>query len=67
MSLLSVWYKIPLYVDFIVKNSKTTDYFFYNYLKSKCGDKVTLCYTNTDSLFLYIFSENVYNDIKENL
>ena len=28
--------------------------FFYDYLKPKYGDKIELCYTNTDSFILHI-------------
>ena len=31
------------------------------------GDKATVLYTDTDSLILEIFTENFYDDIKENI
>ena len=43
--------------------------FFYDYLKPKYGDKIELCYTDTDSFILHIrtedFYENTVNDVEE--
>ena len=43
--------------------------FFYDYLKPKYGDKIELCYTNTDSFILHIktkdFYENIADDFEE--
>ena len=37
--------------------------FYYNYLKKKYGEKMRLCYTDTDSLMVYIKTEDVYKDL----
>ena len=37
--------------------------FYYDYLKSKYGDKVRLCYMDTDSFILQIQTEDFYKDI----
>lgn len=69
MEKLKICYDKPLYVGFsILDISKTVIYeFFYGYLKQKYGENVILCYTDTDSLILEIFTENVYDDIKKDI
>lgn len=69
MSLLKIFYDKPLYVGFTILDiSKTIIYnFFYNFIKKQYGDKASLCYTDTDSLILQIHTNNVYDDIKENI
>ena len=37
--------------------------FWYDYIKSKYGDKVRLCYLDTDSFIIYIKTEDFYKDI----
>ena len=37
--------------------------FWYDYIKLKYGDKARLCYTDTDSLVIYIETEDFYKDI----
>ena len=37
--------------------------FFYDYFKAKFGDKIELCYADTDSFILYIKTEDFYEDI----
>ena len=43
--------------------------FWYDYLKPKYGDKVKLCYTDTDSFIIHIitedFFENISNDVEK--
>ena len=43
--------------------------FFYDYFKPKYGDKIELCYADTDSFILYIktsdFYEDIPNDVEE--
>ena len=39
------------------------DKFWYDYMKPKYGDRVKLCYRDTDSIFAYIMSEDFYRDI----
>ena len=40
--------------------------FRYDYLKVKYGDNVTLLYADTDSFILKIFTDDVYEDMKNN-
>ena len=37
--------------------------FCYDYIKPKYGDRAKLCYTDTDSFIIHIFTENVFEDI----
>ena len=43
--------------------------FWYDYFKPKYGDRVILCYTDTDSFIIYIktedFSQDVSNDVEK--
>ena len=39
--------------------------FWYDYVKNKYGDKVNLCYTDTDSLVMNIKTNDVYKDIAQ--
>ena len=48
----------------ILDISKTLMYeFWYDYIKLKYGDKARLCYTDTNSLVIYIETEYFYKDI----
>ena len=40
--------------------------FWYDYSKVKYGDKIKLLYTDTDSFILEIFTDDVYEDMKNN-
>ena len=52
----------------ILELSKTLMYeFCYNYVKPKCGEKVKLCYMDTDSFFVSIKTDDIYKDIAENV
>ena len=55
----------PLYLgQAILDISKTLMYeFWYDYIKPKYGDKVRLCYTDTDSFIMHIKTEDFYKDI----
>ena len=55
----------PIYLgQAILDISETLMYeFWYNYIKSKYGDKARLCYMNTDSFVMYIKTEDFYKDI----
>ena len=55
----------PLYLGAsILEISKTLMYeFWYDYLKPKYGDRVKLCYTDTDSLIIHIITEDFLADI----
>ena len=60
---------VPVYTGFtILEVSKTVMWkFFYDYLKPKYGDKIELCYTDTDSFILYIKTEDFYEDIADDV
>ena len=48
----------------ILEISKTLIYeFWYNYIKLKYQNDAKLCYMDTDSLIIYIKTEDVYKDI----
>ena len=48
--------------------SKTLMYeFWYDYLKPKYGDKVKLCYMDTDSFVILIFTEYFFEDISNDI
>ena len=55
----------PIYLrKAILDISKTLMYeFWYDYIKLKYGDKARLCYTDTDSLIIYVETEDFYEDI----
>ena len=55
----------PLYLGITILDiSKIFMYkFWYDYIKPKYGDRAKLCYTDTDSFIIHIFTENVFEDI----
>ena len=55
----------PVYLgQAILDISKTLMYeFYYEYMKPKYGNKVKLCYTDTDSFIIQIFTDDFYADI----
>ena len=55
----------PIYLGMsILDISKTLMYeFWYDYIKPKYGDRLKLCYTDTDSFVIYIKTEDFYKDI----
>ena len=55
----------PIYLgQAILDISKILMYeFWYDYIKPKYGDKARLCYTDTDSLIIYVETEDFYKDI----
>ncbi|XP_033115278.1 uncharacterized protein LOC117115545 [Anneissia japonica] len=59
----------PIYCGAAVLDlSKLVMYeFYYDKLKPMYGDRVKLLYTDTDSMFLKITTEDVYADMRENL
>ena len=56
----------PLYLGMSILNiSKILMYKFgYEYIRPKYGDRVKLCYTDTDSFITYIKTEDFFEDIK---
>ena len=59
----------PVYLEFsILEISKTLMYkFWYDFIKSKYGDNVKLCYMDTDSFIMHIKTEDFYKDIANNV
>ena len=55
----------PIYLcQAVLDISKTLIFeFWYNYLKPMYGDKIRLCYTDTDSFIMHIKTEDFYKDI----
>ena len=55
----------PMYLgQAILDISKILMYeFWYDYLKPKYGDKVKLCYMDTDSFVIFVKTEDFYKDI----
>ena len=52
----------------ILDVSETLMYeFWYDYLKPKYGDRVKLCYTDTDSFIVYIKTEYFFEDISNDV
>ena len=41
--------------------------FWYDYLKSKYGENVKLCYMDTDSFIFYVKMDYIYKDIIEDV
>ena len=62
---------MPIYIGFtILEVSKTVMWeFFYDQLKPKYGDKMKLCYTDTDSFIFHTkakyFHEDMNNDVEK--
>ena len=56
----------PIYLgSCILESSKLNMYkFWYNNLKVKYGNNVNLLYTDTDSFILQIFTDDIYEDMK---
>ena len=59
----------PIYLGLsILEISKITMYeFWYDYVKSKYGNRARLCYMDTDSFVLNIKTKDFYKDIAENI
>ena len=55
----------PIYLgQEILDASKTLMYeFWYDYIKPKYGDNVSLCYMNTDSFVMDIKTDDFYKDL----
>ena len=60
---------VPIYIGFtILEVSKTVMWkFFYDYLKPTYGDKIELCYADTNRCILYIKAEDFYEDIANDI
>ena len=52
----------------ILELSKTLMYeFWYDYIKSKYGEKIKLCYMDTDSSIVYIKTDDIYKTFQKML
>ena len=69
MRLTKVKMNEPAYLgQTILDISKTLMYeFWYDYLKPKYGDKAKLCYMDTDSFVIHIFTEDFFEDISNDI
>ena len=59
----------PIYLDMSVLDiSKTLMYeIWYDYIKPKYKDKVKLCYMDTDSFVIHIFTEDLFKDLNNDV
>ena len=59
----------PVYLRMsILDISKTPRYkFWYDYIKPKYEDRAKLCYTDTDSFFIHIITEDFFEDIADDV
>ena len=59
----------PIYLRMsIIDISKVVMYeFWYDYIKNKYGERVKLCYTDTDSFIINVKTKDFYKDISENV
>ena len=54
----------PIYLGMSILDIMSIMYgFWFDYIKSKYGDKAKLCYANTDSFVIYIKTEDFFVDI----
>ena len=59
----------PLYLEMsILDISKTLMCeFWYDYVKPNCSDKANLCYMHTDGVFIDIFTEDIFEDVNNDV
>ena len=57
----------PIYLGRAVLNLSETLMFEYGYLKPMHGDKIRLCYTDTNSFIMHIKTDDFYKDINNGL
>ena len=69
MKTIEVKINKPIYLGQAVLDlSKTLMFeFWYDYLKPMYGDKIRLCYTDTDSFIMHIKTDNFYKDISADI
>jgi len=69
MERLRITYDKPIYIGFcVLELSKHIIYdFYYNFIKNQYQDRVSLLYTDTDSLILHTLTDDFYEDMKQNL
>ena len=64
MKITKVKMNKPVYLGMSIDISKTLMYEFrYDYIKPKYGDRAKLCYIDSDSFFIYIETDDFYQDI----
>ena len=66
---MEIKFNKPIYLGFtILELSKYVMFeFVYDYLKPKWGENITICGSDTDSLFIEINTDDFYNDIKDDI
>ena len=65
--LMAIKMNKPIYLSVsILDISKTLTYEFW-YIKPKYGDRAKLCYTDTDSFFIHIITEDLFEDIADDV
>ena len=57
----------PIYLGRAVLNLSKTLMFEYDYLKPMHGDKIRLCYTDTNSFIMHIKTDDFYKDINNDV
>ena len=69
MKLRELYMNKPLYLgQVILDNSKMLMYeYWYDYLRPTYGDKIKLCYMDTDSFIIYVETEDFYKDISNDI
>ena len=69
MKMVVVKMNNPIYLGQVILDiSKTLMYeFWYDYIKSKYGDKAGLCYMDTDSFIMHIKTEDFYKDVNNDV
>ena len=67
--LMAIKMNKPIYLSVsILDISETLTYeFWYDYIKPKYGDRAKLCYTDTDSFFIHIITEDLFEDIADDV
>lgn len=62
----SIYFNKPIYTGFsVLELSKTLFEFHYDIMKKKYGDKISLLYTDTNSLFYEIQTNDFYKDMQD--
>ena len=69
MKLRELYMNKTLYLgQVILDNSKMLMYeYWYDYLRPMYGDKIKLCYMDTDSFIIYVETEDFYKDISNDI
>ena len=59
----------PIYLRLsILDLSKTVLYeFWYDHVKTRCSENARLCYMDTDSFIVHVKTDDIYNDMTEDV